>query len=215
MISSFRWPSSAPVPFKGTWCIPISVVARGRRRSNIHFLENEAVVIKGVRFPGATLWTDFELFGDPSAAMITALEMMNDYKVVQTTKDGKYYRFQPTQTKAFHAASREWLQAALATAHDGPTVVVTYTAPHRLSISPEYATDTLTPAFVSDLCAEITEFQPELWVHGHTHTSFNYTVPGTRTRVVCNPLGYIEGGYVGSRRYENGEFDRSLIVEIS
>lgn len=181
---------------------------------HIHFLENEAVVIKGVRFLGATLWTDFELFGDPSAAMITAFDLMNDYKVIQTTKDDKYYRFRPTQTKAFHAESREWLRAALATPHDGPTVVVTHTAPHPLSISSEYATDALTPAFVSDLSAEIAEFQPELWVHGHTHSSFDYTVPGTRSRVVCNPLGYIEGGYMGNRRYENSNFDRSMIVEI-
>ena len=181
---------------------------------HIHFLENEAVVIQGVRFLGATLWTDFELFGDPSAAMIQAFELMNDYKVIQTTKDGKFYRFRPTQTKAFHAQSREWLQGALAIQHDGPTVLVTHTAPHRMSIAAEYATDGLTPAFVSDLSAVIEELQPELWVHGHTHTGFDYVVPGTRTRVVCNPLGYVEGGYMGSRRYENFNFDRAKIVEI-
>lgn len=189
-------------------------MAERKKYPLIHFLENEAVVIKGVRFLGANLWTDFELFGDPSAAMIQAFDMMNDYKVIQTTKDGKYYRFRPTQTKAFHAESREWLRANLAIPHDGPTVVVTHTAPHRLSIAAEYATDGLTPSFVSDLSAEIVEFQPELWVHGHTHSSFDYMVPGTRTRVVCNPLGYIEGGYIGNRRYENRKFDRSKIVEI-
>ena len=27
-----------------------------------------------------------------------------------------------------------------------------------------------------------------LWIHGHTHTFFDYVVSGTR--VVCNPRGY-------------------------
>jgi hypothetical protein len=27
-----------------------------------------------------------------------------------------------------------------------------------------------------------------LWIHGHTHESFDYVVSGTR--VVCNPRGY-------------------------
>ena len=27
-----------------------------------------------------------------------------------------------------------------------------------------------------------------LWIHGHTHTRFDYRVRGTR--VVCNPRGY-------------------------
>ncbi|WP_348647882.1 metallophosphoesterase [Rhizobium sp. WYCCWR 11146] len=190
-------------------------IAERAKYPHIHFLENEAVVIKGVRFLGATMWTDFELFGDPSAAMTQAFEMMNDYQAIQTAKDGKYYRFRPTQTKSYHDESRAWLRTALSTSHDGPTVVVTHTAPHRLSIAGEYARDGLTPSFVSDLSAEIEEFQPELWVHGHTHSSFDYVVPGTRTRVVCNPLGYVEGGYMGNRRYENTEFDRSMIVEIT
>ena len=28
----------------------------------------------------------------------------------------------------------------------------------------------------------------KLWVHGHTHSSFDYNIHGTR--VVCNPRGY-------------------------
>ena len=30
--------------------------------------------------------------------------------------------------------------------------------------------------------------QPDLWIHGHTHTSFDYRVG--RCRVLCNPRGY-------------------------
>jgi Icc-related predicted phosphoesterase len=32
------------------------------------------------------------------------------------------------------------------------------------------------------------EHQPRLWIHGHTHESFDYEIG--KTRVVCNPRGY-------------------------
>jgi hypothetical protein len=47
----------------------------------------------------------------------------------------------------------------------------------------------------------------QLWVHGHTHDSFDYTLNGTR--VVCNPRGYAKGGV-----NENPLFDPNLMVEV-
>jgi hypothetical protein len=47
----------------------------------------------------------------------------------------------------------------------------------------------------------------QLWVHGHTHDSFDYTLNGTR--VVCNPRGYARGGV-----NENPFFDPNLVVEV-
>jgi predicted phosphodiesterase len=35
------------------------------RYPNLHFLENDAVDISGIRFVGGTLWTDFRLLGAP------------------------------------------------------------------------------------------------------------------------------------------------------
>ena len=40
--------------------------------SNVHILENETFELDGYRFFGATLWTDFNLFGDRPTAMIVA-----------------------------------------------------------------------------------------------------------------------------------------------
>jgi hypothetical protein len=59
--------------------------------------------------------------------------------------------------------------------------------------------------FVSD--AESLLAGVDLWVHGHTHDSFDYRV-GT-TRVLCNPRGYARDGMV-----ENPRFDPGLGVEI-
>ena len=47
----------------------------------------------------------------------------------------------------------------------------------------------------------------QLWVHGHTHDSFDYEVAGTR--VLCNPRGYCREG-----RQENARFDPSLVIEV-
>ena len=40
---------------------------KAKRYPNIHFLENESVLIDGVRFHGATFWTDFKLENNLSA----------------------------------------------------------------------------------------------------------------------------------------------------
>jgi hypothetical protein len=48
-----------------------------------------------------------------------------------------------------------------------------------------------------------------LWVHGHTHSSFDYLLNGTR--VVCNPRGYPlrrQGGF------ENPDFNASFAVDL-
>ena len=48
-----------------------------------------------------------------------------------------------------------------------------------------------------------------LWIHGHTHTSFDYRVGGCR--VICNPRGYMARGRTGP---ENPHFDPQRVVQI-
>ena len=103
-----------------------------------------------------------------------------------------------------HTASKAYLVEALATPFAGQTVVVTHHAPQWLSAHPQYRSDLLTAAFVSDLSALIMEFQPVLWAHGHVHSSFDYTV-GRAARVLCNPRAYPG---------ENPNFNPSLVVKV-
>ncbi|MCY1376215.1 hypothetical protein D9M69_636870 [compost metagenome] len=46
-----------------------------------------------------------------------------------------------------------------------------------------------------------------LWVHGHTHDSFDYMLHGTR--VACNPRGYAKNGV-----NENPLFGSNSVVQI-
>lgn len=175
---------------------------------NIHMLMDEDVEIMGVRFLGTTLWTDFALDGMPELSMRVASRSMNDYRFIHPSEGGPTLR--PADTVAWHETSRKWLEERLGEDSGRPTVVVTYHVPHRRSIDPRYDGDALNPAFCSDLSALVERGGADLWVHGHTHTSFDYVAGGTR--VLCNPKGY--GPTARSGRVENLRFDPMLIVEL-
>ena len=51
-----------------------------------------------------------------------------------------------------------------------------------------------------DLDALIEDCGPTLWIHGHVHDSFEYTIG--RTTVTCNPRGYL--GYGENPRFDAG-----------
>ena len=77
----------------------------------------------------------------------------------------------------------------------------------RASIARRFDGSPLNPFFISDLERLMDGGRIRLWIHGHTHDSFDYAVNGTR--VVCNPRGYSVRGVD-----ENAAFDPDLIVDI-
>jgi len=175
---------------------------------NVHFLNCCEYRHHNVRFLGATLWTDFCLFGDDTrqAAMREAEAVMVDYKRIRLAKAG-YRKLRSADTALFHSMHKSWLKKKLAEPYTGSTVVVTHMAPSLLSITNEFADDPVSAAYASRL--DELACQSELWVHGHTHDSFDYQIG--RCRVVCNPCGYMTHG--GGT--ENGRFDPNFIVEIA
>jgi hypothetical protein len=116
--------------------------------------------------------------------------------------------FTPDDSLALHRQARAWLEAELARPFGGKTIVVTHHGPHRLSVAERYAEDPVSAGFVSHL-PELVREPVALWIHGHTHTSFDYTVNGTR--VVCNPRGYLDRR---TRVPENPHFAWDKVVEI-
>lgn len=67
-------------------------------------------------------------------------------------------------------------------------IVVTHHLPSPSSTPAEFAKEPDNCFFVCDQTELILKRQPAAWLHGHTHTPFDYKI-GT-TRVVTNPLGY-------------------------
>ena len=142
--------------------------------ANVHVLERDALVLGGVRLLGATLWTDYALQGDAEAAMHAAGRLLADHHMIRNGDRP----WTPWHARAEHHSSRAWLAEQLAVKHPGPTVVVTHHAPSRQSVSPRFKFDAVTPAFVSDLGDLVG--QADVWVHGHTHAGFDYTIGGCR-----------------------------------
>lgn len=175
----------------------------------VHLLMDEAVVIDGVRFLGASLWTDYSLYGTPGVSMVAANRMMNDYRLIFPEAGSGPLR--PAQALKWHQASKAWLSAQLCSSEfEGATVVVTHHLPHPRSIAAQYAGDPLNPAFCSDISDFVESSRATLWVHGHTHSCFDYAAGSTR--VVCNPKGYGPRRFGG--RHENPDFDPMKVVEI-
>ena len=157
-------------------------------RLGVHLLDADEFVLGGTRFLGATLWTDFALYGTGSRivqAMNDATQGMNDFRLIHHSEEEL---FRPEHSRDIHLAQVNWLEGKLAEVVDGPTVVITHYLPHAHSIHPKYEGDRLNPAFASDL-SRLVRPPVTLWIHGHTHESFDYLVNGTR--IVCNPRGYL------------------------
>jgi len=149
---------------------------------NVHLLENESITIDDVTFHGATLWSDF-LNGNPMS-YLRCDQAINDYRLIRAG-DGKH-RFKPQIAHSLHNISKVFLQENV---KEGD-VVVTHMAPSLLSIHEKYKNDmNINGSYASDLSELILDTKPELWFHGHVHTSFDYTVGNTR--ILCNPRGYV------------------------
>jgi len=110
---------------------------------------------------------------------------MVDYRRIRTGPRSRD-RIEPEEVFAMHRATRTFLEATLAVAHPGPSVVVTHHAPHLASLRSE--ADDLQWCYASDLTDLIMDRGPDLWIHGHIHHASDYVVG--RTRVVCNARGH-------------------------
>lgn len=178
--------------------------------SNVQLLDDSATEVAGVRFLGTTLWTDFRLFGEGESRQVAeqaAARFMRDFQRIRIRDDGQDLLTPQASARLFaqHAA---WLQRALDEPFDGPTVVISHHAPSPRSVHPRFAGSPVNACFVSQAEHLLGAERVALWVHGHTHDSFDYEVGGTR--VVCNPRGYVRDGVV-----ENAGFDPAFVVAIS
>jgi Icc-related predicted phosphoesterase len=171
---------------------------------NLHILNGTALELAGVRFVGATLWTDYQVFGEANQARVmnACAKGMNDHRLIGWQKK-PWLRFRPQEAALLHHRSKGAITETLAAPFAGPTVVISHHAVHWDSIHPRFRSDPVTGAFVSDLSELIETYQPTLWVHGHVHNSSDYFVG--KTRILCNPHAY------GT---ENATFDGALVVEI-
>lgn len=175
-------------------------------RADIHLLDGDAVVIGDVRFVGATLWTDYCLFGEAFrlSSMAAARSDLNDHKSIAWSKQ-PWLRFRPEEAAVLHAQSRLAIESQLVQRHDGPTVVVTHHAPHIGGVEQCLRTNLISAAYASDLSVLIDRTGPDYWIHGHTHHATDARI--SNTRLLSNPRGYL------GQRARSG-WQPLLVVEV-
>ena len=172
------------------------------KETNVTILENDIVTLGDVNFLGCTLWTSFDLFGDPRLTGYQCQQVMNDYRKIRISP--KFSKLRSIDVASIHRQSLEWLKQQLLDRNGQNNVVITHHGPSVLSLHHGEIVETYDAAYVSHLDEMIEEHSPALWLHGHIHASKDYHIG--KTRVVCNPRGY-----PGER---NPQFVDNLIIEV-
>ena len=160
----------------------------------VTLMNNKSVLIDGVHFVGATLWTNMNNLN--ADTMAEAGACMNDYHLVEN--------FSPEQSVEQHLFTRQWFESCIPMLR-GPVFMITHHAPSPQSVKGRY-TET-TPMYSSDMEDFISK-HPNIryWAHGHIHHSNDYQVG--ECRVIANPRGY-------DKVEVNSTFDPKFSVNIN
>lgn len=166
--------------------------------SQVSFLENDSVIVQGVRFLGCTLWADLFTEGDKKAEALG--QTLNDFRRIQFGEQ----RFDTVQFSRLYQNSKAWLERQLAQPFAGKTVVISHHAPSLWSWNGSaHALKKL--AYCNDLKPLLHEYAIAAWFHGHVHSPMDYRIAGAR--ILCNPRGYLGTKIVAG-------FDRNRMVQI-
>ena len=103
-----------------------------------------------------------------------------------------------------HAFCKEFVRSSLAKFINDSRkkIVVTHFSPTHQSIAPYWRMHggVVNEYFSNNMTYMIEEFQPDVWIHGHTHDTFDYMIG--KTRILCNPRGYPEEKKPGEFHYD-------------
>ncbi|MGQ2909181.1 MAG: metallophosphoesterase [Aliihoeflea sp.] len=178
----------------------------------VHVLDDSQVVIDGVRFLGATLWTDFAFDRAAEAEGYSPEEITVENMKFARMSMQDYHRIpglDAARVLEMHRTSRDFLCRQLAHDFAGRTVVVSHHVPHPSAEPPIYRNEPGNGYFTNSAGAfgEILEAGrgPDLWIFGHTHYPIDVEIG--RTRLLCNPHGY--------RGREDGNgFDWGVVADV-
>lgn len=161
--------------------------------SSVHILNNDAIVINGVRFLGSTLWTTFDAWPNRQEAMFEAGQGrdiyapgMRDYKYIRTAG---YRKVLPRDTLEWASQSRNWLLDQANKPFDGPTVVVSHHPPVLQGLKHQQVTEVYDAAYANDWEEGVTTLSPTAWIYGHTHSPRRFVLGATQ--MISHPIGHL------------------------
>lgn len=160
----------------------------------IHYLQNNNIVINGIRFIGATLWTDYN--NRDELAMYIAEQNMNDFRNIR--QKSYTQRVLPKDFYYRHIDSVRYIFNQLHESKE-PCVVLTHHKPFitkDLNWKYKDQNPLLTYSYESDLSGEFNKLPenklPKYWIYGHNHTVRDDKVKYKNGSIdfVCNCVGY-------------------------
>lgn len=156
--------------------------------ANFQVLNTGRIVeLCGKRILGATMWQP-----KPTAEEAANIRPISDHFCI---KD--FYKEAPRE----YGDWKKFLDANLRAGD----IVITHHTPSYQSCAEQFLESDLNYWFHTPQVEPlIKERMPKLWIHGHTHTPFDYYLDSD-TRVVCNPRGYPGEGV---------PFNPKLVVEV-
>lgn len=169
---------------------------------NVHLLPCEYAIIDGVRFVGATLWSDFN--NSDWFAIHAAKDKVSDFEFIKIGHNER--KFHPNDAIELHHQHKKFIEDVCNIPFNGQTVVITHHAPSFKSMDLIWETrlGVVKYIFASNMENIVVYSGAKYWLHGHIHSSKDYMLGDTR--VICNPRG--------NGVWENKQFNPNYILEV-
>lgn len=161
--------------------------------TNFFYLNDSNVVIDDVDFFGGIMYTSL-----PGENMdVLCKRFIPDFSVIhkevrlEDIKDeGDFFNFNPVWTTNDHRKAHEKFCKELGywklSSNFSKKVVISHFVPTYRALAPQFEKSALNSYFIEDM--EHTMNGVNLWMFGHTHTSFDFWIEDTR--LISNPYGY-------------------------
>lgn len=145
---------------------------------NVHLLQNECIVIDGIKILGTTLWAQISDEDRFSIAF-----RLNDFKYIWKT---------PTRRLAVEEFNdmNDKAKAFLRKEAEDNCIIVTHHAPMPQCLADEHKGDVMSTCYVNDFDKDglLENVKVAVWCYGHTHHAQDFMFKDTH--IVSNPMGY-------------------------
>ena len=172
---------------------------------NYYFLNKNKVVIDGITFIGAIMWTKC---GEHAGYQIKIMQSLNDFRNILTNK-AKLITPLDMQKRCENAI--KFITSTL-NKTEGKCVVITHHAPFF-----EYYSD-ISHAFGINLDNRLCKLKhfPEYWIYGHTHINSNKNLvyPNGTVKCVTNQFGYKGEADFGSQFDAWKTYNPEVYIEV-
>lgn len=161
----------------------IKTIVRG---TDVHVLDAESIIIDGVMFIGATLWSDFMLRGqDNHRRVVNFASGINDYREIWLPDDTSPFFLRALtvdDTLQWHKLERQFIEDTLVNHPDCTKVVITHHVPSEECLPEHQRSNSISASYTSRLDGIIERHQPSAWIYGHIGGENRLTIDDT---IVC------------------------------